>query len=238
MTRKQIADRVAFTLGLQDDTTFSESGYILDLIYEGIQDISARTRPYTRVINLILTANTAVHDMSTQVISLLDLEDGFGFLDRYSREDITNMQKGGVWFAAPQDGFSSMRGFCYEEPLLWISPIPTETATIKAYGVFRPLKMTSDTDTPADPTKGGLADEFHPTIVTYCLWKAGEYMQHEASGNGEKWRIQYEGAQGEAGELAKIKRILTKRATPAGTRRRNMLRSVGSVPDIGYYTGG
>lgn len=226
MDRQTIADRVAFTLGLQDDTTFNESGYILDLIYEGITDMVARCRAYTRVINLTLSANTPIHDMSTQVISLLDLEDETGFLDRYSREDISMIQK------------NAGRGYCYEEPLLWISPVPDESKTIKAYGIFRPLQMLSDTDTPADPDKGGLADEFHPTIVTYCLWKAGEYMQHEASGNGEKWRLQYEGQDGQGGEIGKIKRILTKRVTPTGTRRRNMLRSVGSVPDIGYYTGG
>ena len=46
-------------------------------------------------------------------------------------------------------------------------------------------------------------------------------MQHEASGNGEKWRIQYEGQDGIGGEIAKIKRILAKRVTPGGPRRRN-----------------
>jgi hypothetical protein len=63
-------------------------------------------------------------------------------------------------------------------------------------------------------------------------------MQHEASGNGEKWRVQYEGQDGMSGEIAKIKRILKKRVTPGGTRRRNPLRTVGAVPDLSYYAGG
>ena len=63
-------------------------------------------------------------------------------------------------------------------------------------------------------------------------------MQHEASGNGEKWRIQYEGQDGNGGEIAKVKRIVAKRATPGGPRRRNPMRTVGSVPDLSYYTGG
>lgn len=226
MTRDEIAQRVTYTLGLQDDTTFSESGYVLDLIFEGITDIVARTRPYTRQISLTLQPDVAVHDMSPVIISLLDLADDHGFLDRYSREDIVNLQKNGI------------RGYCYEEPLLWVSPIRDVSEQITAYGVFRPSKMTAGGQSPSAAAFGGLADEFHPTIVTYCLWKAGEYMQHEASGNGEKWRIQYEGQDGQAGELAKIKRILTKRVTPGGTRRRNMRRAVGSVHDAGYYLGG
>jgi len=98
--------------------------------------------------------------------------------------------------------------------------------------------MALPTDSPQLPAYGGLAEEFHPTIITYCLWKGGEYMQHEASGNGEKWRVQYEGQNGESGELAKIKRILAKRVTPGGARRRNPLRTVGSVPDAASYMGG
>ena len=44
MNRTQISDRIKYTLGLQDDTTFSETTFITDLIYEAICDIVARTR--------------------------------------------------------------------------------------------------------------------------------------------------------------------------------------------------
>jgi len=225
MTRDQIADRIKYTLGLQDDTTFSETEYVNDLIFEAISDIVARTRPYTRVINMTTTADTQTHDLSTsQIISLLDVADGRGFLDRYSREDIEAIQGQGG------------RGYCYEEPLLWISPIGAKT--LRVFGVFRPQKMSAGTESPADSNHGGLAEEFHPTIITYCLWKGGEYMQHEASGNGEKWRVQYEGQDGMGGELAKIKRILAKRVTPGGARRRRPLRTVGYVPDAASFMGG
>jgi hypothetical protein len=40
------------------------------------------------------------------------------------------------------------------------------------------------------------------------------------------------------GELAKIRRILKKRVTPGGTRRRNPMRTVGHVQNLSYYTGG
>jgi hypothetical protein len=225
MTRDEMADRITFTLGLQDDTSFSETSYVTDLIYEGIVDVVARTRPYTRVINLTTTEDTLVHDMSTQIIALLDLADSQGFLDRYTREDIERAQRSG-----------GTRGYCYEEPLLWVSPLGEQT--LRAFGVFRPAKMTDGEQSPASMSYGGLAEEFHPTVITYCLWKGGEYVQHEASGNGEKWRIQYEGQDGMGGEISKIKRILLKRATPAGTRRRSPLRTVGYVPDADYFIGG
>jgi hypothetical protein len=230
LTRKQLADRIIYTLGMQDDTTFPESQYVLDLIFEAIQDISARTRANARVINLTTTPNTRTHDLSTTVIALLDLSvDYMGeplFLDRFSREDIERMQRFGGW------------GYAWEEPLLWISPVWDVAMTVRAFGVFRPKVMTLDSDSPNLADYGGLAQEFHPTIVTYCLWKAGEYVQHEASGNGEKWRVQYEGEDGLGGEIGKIKRLLNKRATPGGPRRRRPGRSSIPVPDLSYYTGG
>lgn len=226
MTRDEIANRVKFTLGLQDDTTFNETTLITDWIYEGIVDIVARCRPMTRLVCLTLTANTQIHDMSQSIIAINDLADSEGFLDRYTREDIEAIQARGN------------RGYCYDEPLLWVSPIPVEDIEIRVFGVFRPAKMTLGTQSPSEAEYGGLAAEFHPTIVNYCLWKGGEYMQHDASGQGEKWRLQYEGQDGMSGEISKIKRILSKRVTPGGPRRRNPLRTVGTVPDLSYYTGG
>jgi hypothetical protein len=226
MTYKQLTDRVLHTLGMQEDTTAPEKPYVQDLIFEGICDLSARTRAGVRVINLNLTANVAVHDMSTAIIALLDLEDGSGFLDRYTREDIVTQQK------------ASYRGYAYEEPLLWISPVPTQAKVIKAYGVFRPTRMTADDHTPSTPQFGNLADEFHPTVVTYALWKAGEYTEHEQSGGGERWRVQYEGQNGDGGELAKIRRILTKRVTPKGMRRRDPTGQTGALNEASYYLGG
>jgi len=226
MTYKQLTDRVLQVLGMQEDTTAPEKGHVQDLIYEGITDIVARTRAGTRVINLTLTANTPVHDMSTSIIALYDIEDEGGFLDRLSREDIVSHQRQGY------------RGYAYSEPLLWVSPTPSAQKVIKAYGVFRPQRMTDDAHTPAATQYGGLADEFHPTIVTYALWKGAEFTEHEQSGGGERWRIQYEGQNGEAGEIAKIKAILNKRVTPKGTRRRDPTGQVGALNDSAYYRGG
>jgi hypothetical protein len=177
------------------------------------------------VINMTTTADTQTHDMSTfAIISLLDIADEHGFLDRFTREDIEQIQRQGG------------RGYAYEEPMLWISPIGEKT--LRCFGVFRPLKMSAGTQSPSDPQYGGLAEEFHPTILTYCFWKGGEYMQHEASRNGETWRIQYEGQDGNGGEIAKVKRILAKRVTPGAPRRRNPMRTVGRVPDASYFMGG
>jgi hypothetical protein len=219
--------RIQFTLGLQDDTTFNETQFVEDLIFEGICDISSRTRAGARVINMTTTENTRTHDLSVgAIIALFDISDDLGFLDRYTREDIETIQRDGG------------RGYCYEEPMLWIAPITPEPVTLRVFGVFRPHQMLLPDDTPSNPLYGNLAEEFHSAIVTYCLWKGGEYVEHESSGYGEKWHAQYEGQDGNGGEIARIKRVMSKRVTSQANRHRAMVKHHGIPSDAGSLIGG
>jgi hypothetical protein len=225
---KDLYTRVQYTLGLEDSSANDETLLAKQYVNEGVVDVLVRTRPTTRCINLNLSANTALHDMSNVILWLLDLQQPGSplFLDRMSREDVIWAQQGG------------QPGFAYEEPLLWVSPVPTADTFLKAYGGFRPTPLAADTDDPSDYNFGGLAPEFHPAVVNYALWKGGEYLQHEQSGGGERWRTLYEGQDGTGGDIARIKRILAKRVTPHGTQRRDLARNLGTLSPSGSYLGG
>jgi hypothetical protein len=220
-------DRVKYTLGMQEITSHDEIVFVKQYLNEGLLDLIVRTRPYTRVITLTLTENTPIHDMSTDILALLDIQDANGqFLQRMTREDVTTAQSSGA------------SGFAYEEPLLWVSPIPSVATQVKAYGIFRPSPLVQDVDDPANSNFGGLAPEFHPAIINYACWKGAEYTQHEQSAMGEKWRIAYEGKDGTEGDVARIKRILTKRVTPHGYPRRDMAGNLGTLGYATDYIGG
>jgi hypothetical protein len=205
----KMTNRVRYTLGLEDISVNDEVALAKEYLNEGVVDILSRTRPYTRVINLVAAGQTPVHDMHNTILALLDLQapnDG-PFLERVSREDAVTAQR----------------------------PVQTEESTFKAYGVFRPDPMVADDDDPATMQFGGLAPEFHPAAINYALWKGGEYLQHEQSGGGERWRVMYEGQDGTGGDIARIKRILTKRVTPSGGRRRDLTRNLGALSRSGDY---
>ena len=227
MNFKTMVDRVKYTMGMQEITSHDEiTGLIKPYLNEGVVDLIVRTRPFTRVINLTLTADTPIHDMASDILSLLDIEHpDFGFLQRLSREDATNAQGYG------------QPGFAYEEPLLWVSPVPATDLVIRAYGIFRPTPMANDTDDCATGTYGGIPPEFHPAIINYACWKAAEYTQHEGSQLGEKWRIAYEGREGDGGDISRIKKILSKRVTPQAARRRDLTGNLGSVGLATDYIG-
>ena len=220
----KMTNRVRFTLGLEDVSINDEVALAKEWLNEGVLDVLTRTRAGARIINLIASANTPVHDMSQQVIALFGLASPSGVsLDRLSVEDIGIAQAGGA------------RGYAYKEPMLWISPVGSEMETYRAYGVFRPAPLVADTDDAALPNFGALSPEFHPAVVNYALWKAGEYLQHEQSGGGEKWRIAYEGQDGAGGDIARIKRILAKRVTPQGGLRRDLSHNLGSLSRSGDF---
>ena len=225
MNFKALQDRIIYTLGMQETISVDERALVKQFINEGIVDILTRTRPYTRCIQLNLSANTPVHDMANSIISLLDIEfPGYGFLQRLSREDAVLAQA------------TDLPGFAYEEPLLWISPVVSASTTINAWGIFRPDSLAGDTDDPQTERYGGLAPEFHPAIVNYGLWKSGEYTHHDQSQLGEKWRQAYEGKDGTEGDISRIKRILAKRVTPQAQRKRDLTHNLGALSPSGDYT--
>jgi hypothetical protein len=222
-----LVSRVRLTLGMSEAVANDESVLIKGWINEGIVDILVRTRPYTRHIDLTVLANTPEHDLASLVLALVDVFDAEGNqLRRMTRGDILRAQKVGK------------AGFAYEEPLFWYSPIVSVDTHIVAYGIMRPTSLVNDADDPSSPGSGGLGAEFHPFILNYALWKAGEYVQHQDSGAGEKWRIMYEGQDGEGGDIARMKRILNKRVTPQYARRPNLDRNLGTLSVSGDYLGG
>jgi hypothetical protein len=244
MTFGEMKERVRLTLGMSETISNDEAVLIKAWINEGVTDLISRTRAYSRVINLTVQPHTAVHDMAGIIIALVDIElPGRGFLRRYSRQDIADAQGSTGWYGHDSqynevgNGLGFGYGYAYEEPLFWFSPIPSEPLVIRAYGVFRPQEMSDDSHDLTNPNYGGLAEEFHTAVLNYVLWKAGEYVQHQGSGEGEKWRLQYEGADGMGGDIARVKRTLLKRVTPQAAQRRNLARTLGVLSPSGDYIG-
>jgi hypothetical protein len=220
-----MTDTVVRTLGVSTRTSNDEVVYVKRNLNEGVVDILSRCRPSTQYLNLGLKEGVVAHNLDPVVIALRDIVwPGYGFLERLSREDAIVAQGSGGY------------GFAYAEPLLWIAPIPDADMFVEAHGTFRPTVMSADTDTPSAMNYGALAPEFHGAVVNYALWKTANLIQHQASSFGEHWRLLYEGQDGLTGDVSRIKRIVEKRATPQGSRRRDIAGSLAGLSESGAYT--
>lgn len=216
MTRKQMRDQVVQWIGLQDIQAYDETALVNDLLYQGTIDLLARTRCVVRCVQLRTTVGEDTYKLDHGILALVDVENG-------SRPKVDRND-------SYSPSFTMIRA-----DLLRLEPPPAANGqTVQVWGVMRPLQMLLDTDSPGDESYGAIPDEFHDAIVTYGQWKASDYADDASGQMGEKYRILYEGPQGNAGRLGQIRAQVNKRGTARATRSRVRVRAL-SAP--GTWTG-
>jgi hypothetical protein len=193
-------DQIVAWLGLQELTVFNEGQLVDDLIYQGTIDLLSRTKCVVRCVDLNVSAGEDTYTLDHSILGLVDVENG-------ARARLRRNDPGGY-------GFTLIRS-----DLLQVKPTPSVNGQVQVWGVMRPQQMTADADSPGQEQFGAIPDEFQDAIVTYALWKAGDYADDASSSVGERYRILYEGQDGRSGRLAAIRSAVNKRGTAKGPRR-------------------
>ena len=199
MTHKQMRDQVVGWLGLQDITAYDETALVEGLLYQGTLDLLSRTRCTVRCIQLRVTPNEDTYTLDHSILALVDVEDG-------ARPKTRRNDPSGPSFTL------------IRSDVLQIKPPPSADGTLQVWAVLRPTQMTQDTDSPGQESFGAIPDEYHDAIVTYALWHASDYADDQTGQQGERYRILYEGQQGNAGRLAQIRALVNKRGTAKAPR--------------------
>lgn len=68
-----------------------------------------------------------------------------------------------------------------------VYPTPASADTVTFYYVPRPVTLSSDSDTPSE-----IPAEYHPAIEFYALWRLSSYDDDASSGQGERYREEYD----------------------------------------------
>lgn len=194
MTRKEMADQVQGWLGLQDVAVLDESAMVEEQLYFGTIDLLARTKCVARRVPLTLLANTDTYTLPHDVLAIVDFPDSRA----KARRDQTTMSP----------AFTLIRS-----DLLRINPVPSVAGQLDMWVVPRPERMTNDSDSPGDESFGAVPDEFQDGIVLYAFWKCADYADDSGSGQGERYRISYEGQDGNGGRLRQIRSQVNLRGT-------------------------
>jgi hypothetical protein len=77
--------------------------------------------------------------------------------------------------------------------LLMVWPTPSAADVITLYYVPYPTALSGASDDPSDSTHGGIPAEWHPGIELYAKWQMADSSDDSSSGQGERYRLQYEG---------------------------------------------
>jgi hypothetical protein len=226
MTRKQLRDRVTFEIGLQDIEDMDEIVLVDDLIYQGTIDLLARTRCTARCVHLQVKKDESTYVLDKSILAFVDIEDGH--VPRQRRDEYgTGDGYGGV--VVYPEGYSGAKRMSFtlvRSDLLRLDPPPAEDGEVDVWAVVRPQRMDDDADSPSQELHGAIPEEYHDAIFLYACWHGSSYADDESSGQGERYRQLYEGADGLGGRIALIKSLVNKRGTARAPRRRVRVRTV------------
>ena len=207
MTHKQMADQVMAWLGLQDITVLDESVLVDQLLYQGTIDLLSRTKCIARCIELRTDAGVDIYTLDHSLLALVDVENGW-------RPKVRRDQ------ARYTPNFTMIRG-----DILRLEPPPDEDGVmVQTWAVLRPNQMVGPDDSPGDEEFGAIPEEWQDAIVTYALWKASDYADDVSSQQGERYRILYEGSDGNGGRIQQIKIAVNTRGTSRAPKARVLLR--------------
>lgn len=153
------------------------------------------------------TANTGDYTLPTGILSVRAFQwanagGSSGVPERVSVDEILRLRS---W----ADGSSSTLPATYYAVagtnLLMVYPTPSSADTITVYYVPRPTAMSSASHDPSNATYGGVPAEFHPAVEKYALWHLASMDDDQTSGQGERYRIEYEGDNGRGGLIARMR---------------------------------
>ena len=203
MTRGELIDRVTATVGLQDTDPMDERDLVDHWIYQGTLDLLSRTRCVVRCIHLNVQKGVTTYELGSQIITLVDVDDGSSSDGRRRRRD------------DDRRGFTLIGSDLFQ---LW--PEPDEDLELDVWAVKTPTRMTDDLHDLGSEAFGSIPVEYQDAIELYAVWKAADYAHEENSGRGERYRVLYEGQDGRGGRLAQIRVMVNKRGTARAASRK------------------
>lgn len=179
-----------------------------ELANEAVRDLLLQTGVKVVLRTVALTADEDDYTLDDEVLLIKSAWiDGSRPLEPVSPSDID-------WLRSADSPSSDTvtRYALAGNDLFMVYPAPSSAATVNLRVVLKPTEMSSDAHDPKDATYGGIPTEFHPALLAYMYWKAASADDDQSSGQGERYRIAYEGQDGRGGELAKVRKYVNGKA--------------------------
>lgn len=186
---------------------------------DAVRDVLLRTGVYVQESTATLTANTDDETLDDEILLIKSL-----YVDGSSSDYLAMQVSPSELIEMRVRGASSTDGFLFYalqgSNLLRVYPTPTTNLTLNFTFVGKPTEMSLDAHDPSNATYGGIPVEFHPALLAYMFWKAASADDDSSSGQGERYRDDYER------ELRKVRKYVNMKGNsrlpkvPTGRRHR------------------
>jgi hypothetical protein len=118
--------------------------------------------------------------------------------------------------AYPVDTSFPASAYAFAGNTLMVYPTPSAADTITVYYVPRPTTLSTGSDSPDE-----IPAEHHIAVEMYALWRLASMNDDQSSGQGERYRLLYEGQDGDTGMLARIRRDVNRKGGRHGRAQLN-----------------
>jgi hypothetical protein len=169
---------------------------------EAVRDVLLQTGAKVSTGTVTLTANTNDYTLDSAVLLIknayLDGSTDHGLTQVGSAELLEMRVRGSSVSSSDGPWYYALEG----SDLFRVYPTPSSAGVINITYVPKPTEMSSDAHDPASATYGGIPTEFHPALLAYMYWKAASADDDQSSGQGERYKADYEA------EIKKIRKYL------------------------------
>jgi hypothetical protein len=168
----------------------------------GIVDVLRRTGCYVTTTTITLTAGTTDYDLASSASTVMEIQRVYQtgqtrLMTRVSEDELLSLKLSGV--ANGDVVYYAVAG----NNLLRLHPAPSG-GTLTVDYTPTPTAMSASTDNPASASLGGIPEKWHPAVETYAMWKLASEDDDQSSGQGERYRTQYEGENRRGGWIGEI----------------------------------
>lgn len=171
---------------------------------EGVIDILRRTHIYQTTGTIALTGGTADYQLAATILTLLKVyttASGATFrLTRVGVDELIDLRTSSAYQSSPVSRYALAGATTF-----MIYPTPSGNDTVNTLYVPVPTAMSAAGNDPSATTFGGIPAQWHYGIELYALWKMADSIDDSSSGQGERYRLLYEGENGKGGYLAQMR---------------------------------
>lgn len=198
---------ISAELGLSTTAAGADETEVDRRVNEGVVDVLLRTGCYVASATMAETSGAGDYTLPTACLWVKAFQwsntgGSYSMPARVSPEEILRLR---AWAGTTGSALPASAYAVAGSTLLMVYPVPSAADTITVYYVPRPTAMSSGTHDPSNATYGGIPSEFHPAVEMYALWRLASMTDDQSSGQGERYRIEYEGQDGKGGMIARIR---------------------------------
>lgn len=187
--RTRVARAIGMSLSDSTDTSLIDGW-----VNEGVVQFLRETKANQKTAVLAVTGGSGDYTLDTDILSLTDLYyEPANAVQNVMLEPVDSREIRRMRLSQSTADVSPRYYALQGAHLIMLYPNPGSSSD-KLHLIYtpRPAGLAATGDSPSDPARGNIPEEYHQVIEAYAKWKAAEAEDHRPSEYGLNFQAEYE----------------------------------------------